>query len=134
MTVRASILSDIAGSLGAIAGIGQVESGKWQDFDLKAVTLPIAFATLQNDDPAEAGMGMEAFWVNAMVEVWCADADLETLIGAVHTAIMADVTQGGFALNTKRDTCTPFSLDPTRGLTGFAITFRILYRHPFGSP
>jgi hypothetical protein len=134
MTVRASILTDLEGSLAAITAINQVEAGKWLDFDLKAVTLPIAFVTLQDDDPAEGAMGFETFWVNAVVEVWCADEDLETLIGAVHAAIMADVTQGGNSLNTKRTSCVPFSLDPVRGLTGFAMTFRILYRHQFGSP
>jgi hypothetical protein len=134
MTARSSILTDLDGSVTAVTGMGQVESGKWRDFDLKDVTLPVAFITLQGDEPAEAGIGFEAFWVTASIEVWCADSSMETLIGGVHTAIMADVTQGGNAMNTKRDSCVPFAIDPTRGLAGFSMTFRILYRHAFGSP
>lgn len=135
MTVRASILSDIDGSLRAISEIKQVESGRWLDFQVEDVQLPIAFATLQNDAPAGGGaVGYETFNVTAAIEVWCVDTDLETLIGAVHAAIMADLTQGGFAMNTHRESCTPYALDPVRGLTGFVMTFTILYRHSFGVP
>jgi len=134
MTVRASILSNAKGTIEAISGIEQVEAGKWSEVDLKDLTLPAAFIILGPDEVATGPAGFESFWLPAAIEVWCKESEMEALIGSVHAAMLVDETRGGNALNTVRDTCVPFAVDPARGLVGFDLTFKILYRHPVGQP
>lgn len=133
-TKRQDILLRIEATLGGVTGIATVVAGKWGTVDLDNLALPAAFIVFGPDRTAEVGAGFEGFWIPASVEVWCPDDEMETLIGAIHTAVLADVTCGGFALNTKRDSCTPFSIDPGRSLAGFDLVFQILYRHPVGYP
>ena len=134
MTVRASILANAKGTIEAVSGIEQVEAGKWSEVALKDLTLPAAFIILGPDEVVSGPAGFESFWLPAVVEVWCKESDMETLIGSVHASMLADETRGGNALNTVRDTCIPFAVDPARGLVGFDLTFKILYRHPYGQP
>ena len=134
MTVRAGILSHIKATVSLVDAIRQVEAGKWSEVDLKDLSLPAAFVIFGADEVASGPMGFESFWLSTVVEVWCKESDMEDLVGAVHAAMLTDITRGGNAVNTVRDVCTPFALDPSRGLAGFDLTFKILYRHPMGSP
>ncbi|MCL5884905.1 MAG: hypothetical protein M1377_06125 [Deltaproteobacteria bacterium] len=134
MTVRAQILSDIKTTVSSVDAIRQIEAGKWSEVELKDLSLPAAFVIFGADEVASGPMGFESFWLSAVLEVWCKESDMEDLLGAVHAAMLTDITRGGNAVNTVRDVCTPFALDPSRGLAGFDVTFKILYRHPVGSP
>lgn len=135
MSRRSDILSNIHTTLEGVTGIGTVNTARLREIDIDTdVTLPAAFADFGDDRRAEAGMGFEGFVVPVDVEVWVKDADRETFISRVHTAMMTDVTRGGYALNTTRNSCKMFFLDPGRSLTGFVLSFDILYRHPTGSP
>jgi len=134
MSKRSGILADIGTTISSVTGINQVETGKWSEVDLKDLSLPAAFVILGTDEISPPPMGYEQFWIPAVVEVFCKDSDMETLIAAIHTAMLADVTRGGYALQTDRDICEPFAVDPTRGLAGFDLTFKIQYRHPVGQP
>ena len=134
MTVRSRILSDIKATVSSVDAIKQVEAGKWSEVDLKDLSLPAAFVIFGADEVATGPMGFESYWLSAVVEVWCKESDMEDLIGFIHAAMLTDITRGGNAVNTVRDVCTPFALDPSRGLAGFDLTFKILYRHPVGSP
>jgi hypothetical protein len=134
MSRRSDILGHVSTILTNVTGMGTVISGKYRDIDLDATTLPVAFADYGDDRVAEAGMGFEAFVVPLDVEVWCHDTDRETLLGLVHAAMVADVTISSHALNTTRTTCRLFFVDAGRSLTGFILSFDILYRHPRGTP
>ena len=134
MTVRSQILSNLKTTVSSVDAIRQVEAGRWSEVDLKDLSLPAAFVIFGADEIATGPMGFESFWLSAVVEVWCKESDMEDLIGAVHAAVLADITRGGSAINTVRDACAPFALDPSRSLAVFDLTFKILYRHPVGLP
>ena len=134
MSKRSDILANIGTTIAAVSGINQVETGKWSEVDLKDLTLPVAFIFLGTDEISPPPVGYEQFWIPAVVEVFCKDSDMESLIAAIHAAMLVDVTRGGHALQTVRETCDPFAVDPTRGLAGFDLTFKIQYRHPVGQP
>jgi hypothetical protein len=134
MSKRASILTNCGTTVAAVTGINQVEAGKWSEVDLADLSLPVAFIIFGTDERSPPPVGYEQFWVPAVVEVFCKDTDMETLLAAIHTAMLEDPTRGGYALQTIRETCDPFAVDPTRGLAGFDLTFKIQYRHPVGQP
>jgi hypothetical protein len=134
MTVRGDILGHIETTLGNITGVGDVSVGKFRDVDVDAVRLPCVFADYSNDRPGEGSSGFETFVVPVEIEAWCTDTNRETFLGLVHAALMADYTQGGHALNTTRTTCQTLFVDPGRHLSGFILSFEILYRHPRGTP
>jgi len=134
MSKRSDILSAVDTVIRSVSGIGDVFVGKVREIFIDEVNLPAAFADFSGDRPAEGGMGFEAFVVQVDVEVWCPDSSRETLLAAVHAGMISDVTLGGAALNVTRTTCKTLFVDAGRSLSGFILSFDILYRHPRGTP
>ena len=141
MTVRASILNDIDGTLKAVTGVtdASVFVGNIVDFDLDnlptGVDLPLVFAIQGPEQKAsEPVMGMETWNWTITVEVWCISSAVETLYGLIQAAMLADITCGGYARKTERTGGDVLSIDPGRGLSAFQLTYQIQYRHPWGTP
>lgn len=134
MSVRSSILADIETTLNAIVGVGDVHTGKYEQVDLEALTLPALFVLQGSDQEAARSTGYEVFTWRVVVEAWCRDTDAESIFASIHTALSADPTRGGTSLNCHRTGSEILSLDPGRGLIALQQSFEILYRHPVGSP
>jgi hypothetical protein len=140
MSVRSSILANIETVLKAVDGVADasVFAGKLRDFDLDSlpagVTLPLVFAIQGPEQRAEQVHGFETWNWTVAVEVWCADTAVETLYAAIHTAMIADITRGGYARKTERIGGDVLPIDPGRGISAFQQTYQIQYRHPWGTP
>ena len=134
MSVRSGILVDVETTLKTIPGVGDVYTGKYEQVDLDALTLPALFVLQGSDQEAARSTGYEVFTWRIVVEAWCKDTDAETVFASVHTALSADPTRGNKAMNCHRTGSDILSLDPGRGLIALQQTYEILYRHPVGSP
>lgn len=139
MTVRASILTNIDTTLKTVTGLvdASIYVGKMEQVDLDAVdlVLPLTFAIQGPEQKAsEQVMGMETWNWTITIEVWCAQASVETLYGAIQTAMLTDITRGGYARKTERISGDALPIDPGRGLSAFQLTYQIQYRHPWGTP
>ena len=134
MSVRSDILSNIETVLKDITGIGDVFTGKYEQVDLEALTLPALFVLQGGDQSAANSTGYEVFTWRVVIETWCQDTAAETLFAAIHAAMAADVSRGSHSMNCKRVDSNVLSLDSGRGLIALQQTYEILYRHPVGSP
>lgn len=134
MGVRSNILTDIEVTLSAVTGVGTVTTGKVDYVDLDNLTLPAVFIIQGAEEKIPGSTEHEAFRWAVAVETWCKDVDVEPLHAAIHQAMAADPTRGGYAINSYRQGSTTFAVDPGRGLAGFTQEFNIEYRHPLGSP
>jgi len=139
VSFRSDILSNIEAVLKAIDGLvtDSVFVGKMTDQDLDApgLVLPLTFAIQGPEQKAsEQVHGYETWNWTITVEVWCADTTVETLYEMIHTALMVDITRGGFARKFERTGGDVLPIDPGRGLSAFQQTYQIQYRHPWGTP
>ena len=136
MSVRSSILSNIGMTLRTMAEFANssVVTGKAEAVDLEASALPVAFILQGPENKVSGSTEMEAWEWTVVLEVWCKDTSVETLYAAIHQALAVDVTRGGYALNFYRDGGDVLSLDPARSLSALQQTYKIIYRHPLGTP
>lgn len=135
MTTREEILANLDAVIGGIPSVGTVVVGKIDPVDrIEALTLPCAWVFPGDERMTESTASMETWEWSVEIEVWAKDSDLEPLLGAIHAALAADATRGGFALNCYRDGSRFFAVDPARSIGAMQLSYRILYRHPFGQP
>ena len=82
--------------------MGDVYTGKYEQVDLDALTLPALFVLQGSDQEAARSTGYEVFTWRVVVEAWCRDTDAEAVFASIHAALSADPTRGGTAMNCRR--------------------------------
>ena len=134
MSVRSDILADIEAVLGAIPAIQTVKVGSLEEVDLEEIDIPVAFVLSGPERKIPGSTEHETWEWTVIVETWCKDTAAETLYAAIHSALAADYTRGGKAINCERTAGDILSIDPGRALAALQQTYTIEYRHPTGTP
>ena len=134
MSVRSNILADIEAVLGAIPAIQTVKVGSLEEVDLEELAIPIVFVLSGPERKIPGSTEHETWEWTVVIETWCKDTDIETLYAAIHSALAADYTRGGKAINCDRTAGDILSIDPGRALAALQQTYTIEYRHPMGTP
>jgi len=137
VSVRSDILGHIETALKGITDVGDVLTGKWkfEEADLESLNYPALFIFQGSDNESQnSDFSKELFDWNVIIEAWCADTTVEALFAAIHTAMAADSTLGGHAIQSRRIGSQIFALDPGRGIISMQQTHIIQYEHPNGQP
>lgn len=136
MTVRSDILAAFKAALEGVTALQAVEVGKYEPVDLGEIAFPSAYVFPERDflDESQQVIGFEVFDWTVVIEVWCKVADIETLHGSIVSAMGADNSLGGHALNCYRTDSEMFQVDPIRGIAVLQMGYKIKYRHPLGTP
>ena len=99
-------------------------TGKYEQVDLDALTLPALFVLQGSDQEAARSTGYEVFTWRVVVEAWCKDTDAETVFASIHTALSADPTRGNTAMNCHRTGSDILIPGPRTGLDRLAADLR----------
>ena len=140
MSKRSNILSNIKTTLEGIVAIKHVEIDKFDPVDLSTLPLPAAFVYSGKDTLSESNdrkdapvIGMETWSWEIFIEIWAKEADMETLLSSIHTAMHSDYKRGGYAEYSVRTSVEMYVVDPTRAVRSMLLAYRVIYRHSLGS-
>ena len=129
MTFRQNILANIKTTLEAVASIQKVEVNKATAVDLDTIPFPSAFVYSGEEVPITGPFGFLAWKWTIVIEFWSKE-DTEDLLGVVHTAMAADETRGGFAVDCNRISSDFYVVDSDNDVKGLVVKYEIQYRHP----
>jgi hypothetical protein len=133
-TRRQDILDDLRTTIGGVAGMGDVEVNRTEDFG-EGTTYPatnLRSGSFALDLEASSfGMDEWDFTVEADIITF---GDPEELMGLVHAAVMADRRRGGLADNTTLIEAEPnYNLNPPTGANGLTMKYQVRYEVPAGT-
>jgi hypothetical protein len=134
VTTRQSILANIVSELQDIVQLESVTAEEVTISDIDTVPMPAAFVVAGPETRIEDGtLGYETWSWDVVIEIW-ARTNLEELLGLVHSKLYEDYSRGSYALETTRVGADIYTIEADKHLNGLSLTFRILYRHRFGTP
>ena len=129
MSRRTDILAALDVIITAVAGINTVEVNRVNSVD-SDVTLPACIIRSGPDELQDetSSLGREEWEWDTNIELITQDDNLETLLGLIHVAMMADNTLGGLVDRLWRSSSDlEFLFDLPSGSQGLRLVYKSLF-------